>query len=170
MSDGLRIRAETPADRTAIKAVIERAFATAAHASGTEAAIVDALRDAGALIVSLVAERDDRLVGHVACSPVVIDDGTPRWYGLGPVAVEPASQRHGVGAALVHAALARLRASGAGGCVVLGEPAYYLRFGFRATGNLVYPGPPPEYFMAQAFDGSAPAGVVAYHAAFSIAG
>lgn len=168
MSADTHVRAETAADAAAIAAVVERAFAGAEHASGTKATIVAALRDAGALTLSLVAERDGRIVGHVACSPVTIGDGTPRWYGLGPVAVEPALQGRGIGSTLVRAALDRLRALGAAGCVVLGEPAYYARFGFRATSGLAYPGPPPEYFTALAFDGHAPRGTVAYHAAFCV--
>jgi putative acetyltransferase len=160
------IRPERPADAAAIARVVERAFAAAPFSSRTEQFIVRALREAHALAVSLVAEQGTRVVGHVACSPVSISSGVRGWYGLGPVAVDPAHQGQGTGSALIRAALAQLRSAGAAGCVVLGEPAYYGRFGFHAISGLVYPGPPAEYFMAQGFDGSPACGEVAYHPAF----
>lgn len=163
------IRDETPADHAAIRAVIGAAFAQAAHASGTEADIVDGLRRGGALAVSLVADIDGRIAGHVAASPVSIA-GAGGWHGLGPVAVAPRDQGHGVGSALVQAALAGLRAAGSAGCVVLGDPGYYRRFGFEAVPGLRYPGAPPEAFMALAFGDTVPAGVVSYHPAFASAG
>ncbi|TXI51180.1 MAG: N-acetyltransferase, partial [Lysobacter sp.] len=103
---------------------------------------------------------------HVAFSPVNIAVGAESWYGLGPLSVAPEFQRQGIGSSLVHAGIAQLQAMSAAGCVVLGDPQYYGRFGFAATPGLTYPGPPPEYFMAKPFNGSAPHGVVTYHAAF----
>ena len=88
------IRTETPADADAITAVTIAAFATLEISQHTEQFIVKALRAAGALAVSLVAELDGQMVGHVAFSPVTLSDGTPGWYGLGPVSVLPAYQRH----------------------------------------------------------------------------
>ena len=161
------IRAEEAADAVAITAVIARAFAANAHSDGTEQFIVRALRDAGALTVSLVAATGGEVHGHIAFSPVSISDGSARWYGLGPLAVEPSEQETGIGSALVNAGLARLRDLGAAGCVVLGEPGYYGRFGFAQVAGLRYPGPPPEYFMARSFGGRVPSGEVAYHAAFA---
>ena len=162
------IRSETGADHAAIRAVVDAAFAQAPHASGTESRIVDALRRDDALNISLVADIDGRVAGHVAISPVSIA-GTAGWHGLGPVVVAPADQGRGVGSALVQAALAELRAAGSLGCVVLGEPGYYSRFGFDAVEGLSYPGAPPGYFMALAFDETVPRGVVSYHPAFSLA-
>ncbi len=161
------IRPEVPEDAAAIASVIERAFSNAQHTSHSEQFIVEALRAAGALTLSLVAEQDHKVVGHVAYSPVSISSGAQDWYGLGPLAVEPTLQSHGIGAALVRAGMARLRAVSAAGCVVLGDPAYYGRFGFKVVPGLVYPGPPPEYFLAQAISGLVPQGEVAYHAAFA---
>jgi predicted N-acetyltransferase YhbS len=161
------LRPEAPADVTAITHVIERAFTNAQYSSHTEQHIVQALRAAKALTVSLVAEQDHQVIGHVAFSPVTISSGSQHWYGLGPLAVEPAFQSQGIGAALVRAGLAQLHAVSAAGCVVLGEPEYYGRFGYRAIPGLVYPGPPPEYFMAKVFTGPVPQGVVTYHAAFA---
>lgn len=160
------LRSETPADTPAIRALITKAFAVAEHSSGTEAAIVDALRARDELTLSLLAEQDGRVIGHVAFSPVAIGDGAAGWYGLGPVAVAPDCQGAGIGAALIEAGLARLRQAGAGGCVVLGDPGYYARFGFANEAGLRYEGAPAEYFMALTLDGSRPQGAVAYSVAF----
>ena len=166
----MQIRAEQPGDIGAIRALTTEAFATAPHRSGTEAAIVDGLRAAGALTLSLVAVTGDgtdkALLGHVAVSPVTIDGADRGWFGLGPVSVRPGRQRDGIGSALIREGLGRLRENGAGGCVLLGDPAYYGRFGFAADPALVLEGVPPESFMRLAFGGDVPAGTVRYHAAF----
>lgn len=106
------------------------------------------------------------MAGHVAVSPVTIADGTQGWFGLGPVSVTPRLQGQGIGSQLVHRALDMLKEQGASGCVVLGDPSYYQRFGFRNEPGLVLPGIPPEYFMAISLGGPLPGGVVAYHPAF----
>lgn len=164
----LRIRPETTADTAAIEALTVAAFRDAPHTSHTEQHIVAALRRAGQLSVSLVAEDDagGGIVGHVAVSPVVLSDGSPHWFGLGPISVAPQWQSRGIGSGLMHAALEVLRARGATGCVLLGDPAWYGRFGFRAVAGLVLPGVPPEYFQAVIWRGPAPHATVAYHAAF----
>jgi putative acetyltransferase len=163
----VRIRNEADEDVLAIEAVTAAAFLEAPHTSHTEQFIVAALRAAGALSVSLVAEAEGAVVGHVAVSPVTISDGTPDWYGLGPISVLPAWQGRGVGSALMRAALEALRELGAAGCVVVGEPAFYGRFGFRAEPSLVLPDIPPEYFQAISFGGAnLLCGVVSYHEAF----
>ena len=120
----------------------------------------------GALTLSLVAEEDGQIIGHAAFSPVTIDGRPCGWYGLGPVAVRPNRQRRGIGDAVISEGLGELVAYGAAGCVVLGEPAYYGRFGFNADSRLRFPGPPAEYFQALAFGGPVPSGTVAYHPAF----
>ena len=166
----IRIRKETPADVAAIEAVTVAAFQNAAHTSHTEQFIVAALRKTGQLSVSLVAEDNGTVIGHVAVSPVTISDSTAGWWGLGPVSVAPAYQRQGVGVQLMEQAIAELRGLGASGCVVLGEPGYYSRFGFKAESSLVLPGVPPEYFQAVLFSGSLPSGVVSYHESFAAQG
>ena len=162
----LRIRDETTLDVEAITALTEAAFRDAPHTSHTEQHIVNALRRAGQLTLSLVAEQDGVVVGHVALSPVTVSDGTPGWYGLGPISVLPQLQGRHIGASLVHAAMDGLRATGAAGCVLVGDPAYYTRFGFRPVPGLVYPGIPPEFFLVLAFGSRLPQGTVHYHAAF----
>jgi putative acetyltransferase len=161
----VQIRDELPSDADAIDAVTVAAFRHAAHASHTEQFIVRALRNSEQLVVALVAEEGVVVIGHVAVSPVTIADVSSGWYGLGPISVLPAHQGRGVGTLLVQGALARLRALGAAGCVVLGEPGYYQRFGFAAS-SLVFPGVPPRYFQAVSFNGHIPSGAVEYHASF----
>jgi putative acetyltransferase len=160
------IRNEIAADADAITAVTLAAFATLEISQHTEQFIVKALRAAGALAVSLVAELYGRVVGHVAFSPVVLSDGTPDWHGLGPVSVLPAHQRQGIGKALIRQGLARLQAMGARGCCLVGHPDYYRKFGFRNLDQLAHAGVPPEYFLALSFDGHWPQGTVAFHEAF----
>jgi putative acetyltransferase len=166
----MEIRPEQPEDIADIRYVTEAAFLPMTYSNHAEADIIDALRDAGALTISLVAIEDEELVGHVAFSPVEIDGGQTGWHGLGPVAVRPDSQGRGVGDALIRKGLERLYALGAVGCVVLGEPDYYGRFGFEAVPCLELPGVAPEYFQCLAFDGQRPPhGRVAYHPAFAAA-
>jgi putative acetyltransferase len=163
----IKIRDETAADAPAIKAVTISAFMNAPHTSHTEQFIVTALRKAGLLSISLVADAEGTVIGHVAVSPVSISNGASGWFGLGPISVLPEHQRRGVGSLLMHEALRILREHGAGGCVVLGEPEYYSRFGFQADPNLVLPDVPPEYFQAISLDSSRPHGTVSYHQAFN---
>ncbi|AXF22273.1 N-acetyltransferase [Burkholderia pyrrocinia] len=165
------LRDERASEVDAIGRVIVAAFAGEPEGGQFERRIVDALRVDGALSVSLVAERDGRIVGHVAFSPVAIGGepaGGQQWYGLAPLAVRPECQRQSIGAGLVRTGLDALRRLGARGCVVLGDPAYYARFGFEPSGDIVFPHVPPEYFLARSFDESAlrPSGDVRYHDVF----
>jgi putative acetyltransferase len=162
------IRTEGPGDVAAIRTITTAAFRDMAYSSGTEAAIIDALRGAGALTLSLVAVEGGALVGHVAFSPVTIDGRDLGWFGLGPVAVRPDRQGRGIGGALIREGLERLIARGAGGCVLLGEPEYYSRFGFEADAGLVLADMPAEYFQALSFGPEIPEGMVRYHAAFEV--
>ena len=164
----IEIRNETPADVRAIQAVTAAAFLNAPHTSHTEHSIVNALRKAGQLVISLVADAEGTVVGHVAVSPVSISDGAAGWYGLGPISVAPEYQRRGIGSRLMREALRVLREQGAAGCVLLGEPAYYSRFGFQVDLNLSLPGVPPEYFQFVSFGVSRPRGIVSYHSAFDV--
>ncbi len=160
------IRAENSADSRAIRSLVTLAFHDAARSDGNEANIVDALRTDGDLTVSLVAEDDTTVVGHVAISPITVNKQNIGWFGLGPVAVLSERRRRGIGAALVEAALKRLAELGAKGCVVLGDPAYYRRFGFESDPSLRFADVPPGYFQRLVIDGEAPRGVVDYAAAF----
>jgi len=132
----IEIRNETAADVQAIEAVTIAAFLNAPHTSHTEQYIVSALRKAEKLTVSLVADANGKVIGHVAVSPVSISDGSSAWYGLGPISVMPDHQRRGVGSRLMREALRILREQGAAGCVLLGKPEYYRRFGFQVDPDL----------------------------------
>lgn len=160
------IREETPADIDAITDVTVAAFTDHPVSNLTEHFIIHALREADALTLSLVAEMDGRVVGHIAFSPVEISDGTTDWYGLGPVAVLPDLQRQGIGSALINEGLARLKKMGGRGCALVGDPNYYRRFGFRNDPQLVHEGVPPEVFLVLPFGDDVPEGIVTFHEAF----
>ncbi|TCJ32294.1 N-acetyltransferase [Parafrankia sp. BMG5.11] len=162
------IRQETPDDIIFIRALTDAAFVGVEHSSQTEGAIVDAVRKAGALSPSLVAEQGGSIIGHVGFSPVLIDGEDIGWFGLGPVSVSPSIQRSGVGSALVKEGLQVLTNRGARGCVVLGDPEYYRRFGFTSEHALRYGEVPAEYFQSLVLTGEPVAGEVAYHAGFGV--
>lgn len=162
------IRDERPGDFNTIATLTDAAFAGHPHSRQTEARIIDVLRRAGALTVSLVAEDDGAVVGHIAFSPVIIDSGATGWYGLGPVAVAPDWQARGIGSALVNQGLERLHGLGAGGCVLVGEPGFYDRFGFFADPQLRLADVPPKYFLCLPLAMPAPSGAVHFHPAFAI--
>jgi len=164
------IRDETSTDIPVISQVTKAAFANLEISRHTEQFIIEALRDAGALSVSLVAVLDGRVIGHIALSPVSVSDGTQDWYGLGPVSVLPNFQRKGVGTLLMQEGLSRLRALHARGCCLVGHPEYYIRFGFQNTPKLVLEGIPPAYFFVLSFDGDIPRGAVTFQEAFKADG
>lgn len=158
------IRAAVPADRDAIRTVEEAAFGRP-----DEAALAEALVAAGDEVLELVAIAGDEIVGHVLFSRLMVETPQARFacVALGPLAVAPPMQRRGIGAALVNEGHRRLRAAGERLSVVLGDPAYYGRFGYdhaRAAGfESDYQG---EALQALAW-GEAPAtGMLAYAPAF----
>lgn len=186
------IRDERPEDAAAISAITDAAFAprqydaatlariaeaqraaglsdediAAAGAGPGEAEIVLGLRRDGALTLSLVAESGEEPIGHIAFSPVTVGAAKCGWFGLGPVSVRPDRQRQGIGGALIREGLARLRAQGALGCVLLGYPPYYARFGFEPDAAMTYRGHPNPALQRLVLNGGAPAGDVVYHRAF----
>jgi putative acetyltransferase len=109
-----------------------------------------------------VAEVDGAVIGHVAVSPVAISDGSLNWYGLGPISVSPEHQGYGIGSSLIRESLQLLKEMVSAGCVVLGDPRYYSRFGFKPESNIVYPSFPQEYFQTLSFGTVLPCGVVTY--------
>jgi putative acetyltransferase len=124
------VRLAEPADAAAIRALHLAAFPTAA-----EADLVEALERDGDAVISLVAERDGDILGHVLLSRMAVS-GEGRSYralGLAPLAVRPGAQREGIGSALVRAALNRVAETGEELVFVLGDPAYYGRFGFSVA-------------------------------------
>jgi len=170
MNPNMILRNETAADVDAITEVTAAAFKTLDISNHTEQFIIEALRAAQALTVSLVAEVDGRVVGHVAFSPVTISDGTQRWYGPGPVSVLPEYQRQGIGTTLIQEGLSRLKSLNAVGCCVVGHPDYYRKLGFENVTGLAHEGVPPEVFFILSFDGHTPQGTVAFHEGFQADG
>lgn len=165
--DSVVVRAEGIADSATVHALNAAAFPTAA-----EAHLVDALRDDPAY-VGLVAASAEELIGHVAMSPMQAPVGA---FGLAPLAVASDWRKRGIGGQLVRAAIEAMRASGAAALSVLGDPAYYGRFGFRAashwglTSEYEALGVPAEAFMAVELIPGALNGAskqVRYHAAFA---
>ena len=163
------IRPESERDCTAIRKLHSEAFR-----SDEEACLVDRLRRTGALAVSLVAEDEQQVIGHIALSPMQRRADQPVTLGLGPLAVVPERQNEGVGSALVEAAIEEARAEGVGALFVLGHPDYYPRFGFLPANHrgiqCVYEGP-PEAFMVielQPEGLRGYSGVVRYHEAFDM--
>ena len=163
------IRPEKPSDAPRIHAIHVASFQTPA-----EARLVDLLRAADSLRVSLVAEVGDVIVGHVAFSPVTAASGI-EGAGLAPIAVADRYRRRGIGAGLVRTGLDACRKANFGWAIVLGEPAYYSRFGFRAASEL---GLSDEYRGGPAFQvielirGAVPvgAGLVRYAQEFATLG
>ena len=163
------IRPETSEDYEAITQVTLAAFTGKFSDHPTEHLIIKGLREADALSLSLVAELDGKIVGHVAFSTVTVNGEDQNWYGLGPISVQPDLQKQGIGSKLIQAGLAQLRDMGARGCVLEGDPNYYTRLGFKSYPNLIYKGAPaPQYFMALPFYDAVQQGEVEYHPAFYV--
>jgi putative acetyltransferase len=163
------VRDERPPDRAAVRAVNEAAFGQPAEAN-----LVEALHQAGAAVVALVAEREGTIAGHILFSPVTVEHARGRRLaGLAPMAVAPERQRQGIGSLLVREGAARCLAAGCDGIVVVGHPEYYPRFGFvpaHTLGLRTEYDVPPEVFMALTLPGRSLAGVsglVRFHPAFA---
>lgn len=161
------LRAETASDVDAIAELILEAYQLQAHSNQSEASMVEHLRQADALTLSLLAQTGDRLVGHLVVAPVTISGGAPGWFSIGPLSVAPDFHGQGIGSSLVWQGLRTMRQRGAAGCVVLGEPAYFGRFGFRSTPALNLAGAPAGCFLARPYERVVPLGEVSFHAAFS---
>jgi putative acetyltransferase len=159
---------EGPRDAEEIHSVTAEAFCGQVDTCGREAEIVDELRSGGALSVSLVARCDARILGHVAASPIECASKESGWYGIGPVSVHPEFQRKGIGSMLMNAALSRLREMGARGCVLVGHPEYYRRFGFQTDGSASVSGVPREVTHCLKFRECGDPGEVTFHKAFGI--
>ncbi|HUO98222.1 MAG TPA: N-acetyltransferase [Rhizomicrobium sp.] len=166
----VNIRNQIEADFAAVHELVIAAFKTLPIAAGTEQFIMDALWRTGAAAVALVAEDVGRIVGQAAFSKVLVGGRDVGWHGCGPVSVLPTRHRQGIGSALMRAGLDRLRALGSKGCVVVGHPDYYPRFGFANTDAMSLPGVPPEAFMAIRFEGEMPRGEVTFDKAFEATG
>jgi putative acetyltransferase len=164
------VRPEQSADIDAIRELVRLAFADHPVSNGTEPLVIDALRDDGALELSLVVEVDGVVVGHIAFSAAGIGDSASGWFLVGPVAVLPGFQGSGIGRALIEASLDVMRSRDALGCVLVGDPDFYRRFGFRRCSGITWPGVPDEYVLCLPFGREEPEGEIAYHPAFMVGG
>ena len=162
----MEIRRECPEDRLAIHQLTTDAFAPMSYSDGTEPAIIDDLRAAGNLTLSLVTIKDDTVVAHVAFSPVTIGNDTNSWYGLGPVSVQPKLQRSGIGTALINEGLRVLEGMNADGCALIGNPKYYRRFGFVSDGSIQYQGVSAEIVQWKSFGNQRPEGLLVFSPEF----
>jgi putative acetyltransferase len=165
---GLAIRPEAPGDIPIIHGVVQRAFTTQPHADGDEQDLVDRLRERGELTLSLVAALPDSgVVGHIGFSPVTIGGAECNWFQMAPVSVEPDLHHQGIGSMLIRAGLAELRERGAHGIAVIGNPAYYERFGFAKVSRFGPKGGEAIYFRAMVLAGEEPEGELRYASAFT---
>ena len=156
----ITLRAEAPGDAAAIHTLTATAFAPMPFADGTEADVIDLMRAAGDLSLSLVAVDGDTILGHVAMSPACVG-GTKGWYGLGPISVQPALQRQGIGRRLIKAACDWAREQSAKGVVLLGNPAVYGHAGF-VPGILTHREVSQDYVMVLNFTADTPAGEITF--------
>jgi putative acetyltransferase len=160
------VRQETDRDLDSIREVNIVAFEDHPYSQQTEHLIVEALRAADALELSLVSESEGEVVGHIAFSAAAIGGSSTGWFLLGPVAVRPARQGEGIGRALVEAGLDALRSRGACGCVLVGDPAFYGRFGFEQCPGVTWPDVPDQNVLCLLMRGDMPSGEVVHHSAF----
>lgn len=164
------IRNERNSDIEAISEVTIAAFQNHPISNHTEQFIVKALRDANALTISLVAEVEGQVVGHIAFSPVTISDGSQNWHGLGPISVLPEFQKQGIGKSLIREGLSLLKTLGSQGCALVGDPKYYQKFGFRNIPDLIHEGIPQENLLALPFEDNEPRGIIVFHESFNAKG
>ena len=163
-----QIREETPADFNAVAAITQQAFQ-----GDAEVRLVNLLRQQCSDIVSLVAEQQGKIVGHILFSPASLNSASHyKLMALAPMAVSNVLQHQGIGSALVRAGLEKCRLQGTDAVVVLGHPAYYPRFGFipASKAQIRCPWPvPDEAFMLLPLKAKTIVGkdsTVVYHSAF----
>ena len=166
LSQDYIIRQECPADYDAIHDLTRRAFQGRPYAGGDEQDVIDRLRATDALTLSMVAEDQGGLSGQITFSPAINSDGSQPWFALGPGSVTPERQNQGIGGELIRQGLARIRALGALGCILTGNPEYYRRFGFALAADLVPEAESAEYFMLYLFAETRPTGQFQFHKAF----
>ncbi|WP_296583266.1 GNAT family N-acetyltransferase [Xanthobacter sp.] len=160
------IRNEAVGDILVIRRVVTNALKVLAQSTGAEAAIVEKLREDNALVLSLVAEDEGEVIGYLAASAARVG-AQAGWSLIGPLAVLPSRHRQGIGSALMAEAIHRLRAS-MRGVALVGDPAYYGRFGFRSFPRMSVTGCPPEVVQALTFEDIEPCGELFHHQAFGL--
>ncbi len=154
----LTFRHETAEDIATLHALTYAAFLPMEFSDNSEAAALDQLREDGDLLLSLIAERDGAIVGHIAFSPLSIGGQTLDWVALGPISVTPSLQKQGIGTALIAEGLQQMRESGARGCGLVGNPTVYGRSGFTSDAGLTYQGLPQALVQYVHWSGPMPKG------------
>ncbi len=166
MQDSIVLREEIPNDISHIHSLTEAAFRDMPYAGGDEQDVIDRLRDAGALTLSMVALFEGKIVGQITFSPATSRNGADSWLALGPVSVMPEFQGRGIGSRLIENGLARFRQAGYKGCILTGNPDYYCRFGFEKAPQNAPANEPAEYFQLISFTGSPTTATFEFHPAF----
>lgn len=160
------IRPERTDDHVTIYDITKRAFAPMPFSDGDEQELIGRFRDAGVLALSLVADMDGTVVGQITLTPAFAADDSAGWFALGPIAVAPEFQSKKIGSKLIDAAIVWLHEQEAAGCVLVGNPAYYNRFGFAQYPALAPNGEPSEYYQILPLRVQEPSVVVDFHPLF----
>ncbi|MGB1360658.1 MAG: GNAT family N-acetyltransferase [Alphaproteobacteria bacterium] len=167
----MKIKQFNKTDLTEVKDVLYKAFLNHPHGDPqrgpTEHLIVESLVNNNNDICSTLAIDNDNIIGFITYSKVSFDNDNGAWVGMGPVAVLPEYQNKGIGKKLIEYTLQIINEN-YDGCVVMGDPEYYTRFGFNVVNGLFFEGVPQEYFMAKAFKDIIPQGKVIYNQAFFV--
>jgi putative acetyltransferase len=162
----IHIRHESAEDAQAIHDLTARAFAPMPFADGDEQMLPARFRSAKALSLSLVAELKGKIVGQLTLTPAIAANGAPGWFALGPISVDPSYQKQGIGSTMIAAAITWLRAQNAAGCALVGNPAYYSRFGWLPFPELAPPGEPSKYYQILPLADAEPTTVIHFHPLF----
>jgi putative acetyltransferase len=163
----IEIRDELPKDYEQITQITIAAFTNHPYSNCREYLLVQKLREKKSLTVSLVAMVKGEVAGHVAFSPVRIAGVFCGWYGVGPLSVKPELQKKGIGSALMRAGMEKMKSLGAKGCVLVGDPMYYARFGYHNSDGMTFQHAPEENFVVLALGGEEMPGKVEFDAAFA---
>jgi putative acetyltransferase len=162
----LEIRVETETDHGPIRRLTETAFSGKPYAGGDEQDVIDNLRKACALTLSLVATDNSEVVGQATFSPAEISSNTGVWFALGPISVAPERQGERIGEQLIEAGIEHISKLGASGCILTGDPNYYSRHGFEVASEHCPANEPGEYFQLRMIGPERPIGTFRFHDAF----
>lgn len=165
----ITIRHEETKDHQAISDLLKLAFENIPYSSNNEHRIVKYLREHDQLKLSLVTEDNNKkIIGHIAFSLVTIEKTKQNYCALAPVAVHPNHQQKGIGSSLIKTGLSLIKKLEVKGCVLVGDPNYYSKFGFKSSSKLSSKGIPQEYLLFLPFSTPIPEGNVVFDEAFSI--
>jgi putative acetyltransferase len=162
----VQIRHECAEDAQAIHDLTARAFAPMPFAGGDEQLLPARFRSANVLALSLVAELGGKVIGQLTLTPAIAADSAPGWFALGPISVDPDYQKHGIGSRMIAAAIGWLKSKNAAGCALVGNPAYYGRFGWRPAPDLTPAGEPAEYYQILPLADAEPKTIISFHPLF----